>query len=114
MDPRVEIDDNLATSPFVHDIQRFHAIIVYTDFIGNTILGDVKSPVLKSFMIDKPPFETTQGLISKTFHNPEFRRVLKHSFHSISIDLRSQNGELIPFFSLGYTHLSLLFRRMQK
>ena len=109
----LEIDDNLSTSPFVHDIQRFHAIIVYTDFIDNTILGDVKAPVLKSFPIDKPHFETTQGLISKSFHNPEFRRVLKHSFHSISIDLRSHNGELIPFFSLGYTHLSLLFRKMQ-
>ena len=86
----LEIDDNLSTSPFVHDIQRFHAIIVYTDFIDNTILGDVKAPVLKSFPIDKPHFETTERLISKSFHNPEFRRVPKHSlFHSISIDLRS-------------------------
>ena len=110
----LEIDDNFSTSPFVHDIQRFHAIIVFTDFIDNTILGDVKAPVLKNFPIEKPHFETTQGLISKSFHNPEFRTVLKHSFHSISIDLRSHSGEVIPFFSLGYTHLSLLFRRMQK
>ena len=110
----LEIDDNLSTSPFVHDIQRFLAIIVFTDSIDNTILGYVKAPVLKSFPIDKPHFETTQGLISKSFHNPEFWRVLKHSFHSICIDLRSHNGELIPFFSLGYIHLSLLFRRMQK
>ena len=109
-----EVDDNPSNSPFVHDIQRFHAIYVYTDFIDNTILGDLKAPVLKSFPIDKPHFETTQGLISKSFHNPEFWRVLKHSFHSISIDLRSQNGEVIRFFSLGYTHLSLLFRMMQK
>ena len=86
----LEIDDSLSNSPFVHDIQRFHAKSVHTDFIDNTILGDVKAPVLK--FSDKPDFETTQGLISKSFYNPEFRRVLKHSFHSISIDLRSHNG----------------------
>ena len=109
----LEIDNNLSTSPIVHDNQRFPARIVYTDFINNTFLGDVKAPVLKSFLIDYSHFETTQGLISQSFHNPEFRRLLNHSFHSISIDLRSHSGELIPFFSLGYTHLSLLFRRMQ-
>ena len=74
----LEIDDNLSFSPFVHDNQRFHAIIVYTDFIDNTILGDVKAAVLKSYPIDKPHFETTQGQISKCFHNPQFWRVLKH------------------------------------
>ena len=110
----LENDKNVTTSPFVHDIERFHARTVYTDFIDNTISRDVKALVLKSFPIDKPHFEITQGLISKSFHSPEVRRVLKHSFHSISIDLRSHNGELILFISLGYTHLSLLFRRMQK
>ena len=109
----LEIDDNLSTAPFVHDFQRFHALIFYTIFIANTSLGDVKAPVLKRFPIDKPHFKTTQRLTSKSFHNLVFRRVLKHSFHSKSIDLRSQNGELIPFFSLGYTHLSILFRSMQ-
>ena len=109
-----ENDNNLPTSPFVHDIQRFHAIFVYAGFIGDTILEDVTAPVLKSFPIDRPPFETTQGLISKSLHNPEFRRNLQHTFRSISIDLRSHTGELIPLFSLGYAHLSLLFRRTQK
>ena len=93
------IDDNQSVSPYVHDIQRFHSIIVYTDFIDNTILGDLKAPVLKSFPIEKPHFETAQGLISKSFQNFELRRVLKNSFHSISIDLRSPNGEKILFFS---------------
>ena len=105
------IDNNQSVSPYVHDIQRFHSIIVYTDFIDNTILGDLKAPVLKSFPIEKPHFETAQGLISKSVQNFELRRVLKNSSHSISIDLRSPNGERILFFS---THLSLLFRRMQK
>ena len=56
----LQIHDILSTSPFVQDIQRFHAIIVDTDFIDNTILGDAKVPVLKSFPIDKLHFETTQ------------------------------------------------------
>ena len=110
----LEIDDSLPTSPFVHDIQRFRVIKVFTDFIENKNLGDVKAPVLKSFPIDKLHFETTQGLICKSFYNPERRTVLKQSLQSKSIDLRSHNGELIPIFSRGYIHLSLLFRRMQK
>ena len=88
----LEVINNLSTSPFVHDIQRLHAIILCTDFVDNTIFGHVKAPVLKSFPIDKPHVETTQGLISKSSHNPEIRRVLKHSFHSKSIDLGSHNG----------------------
>ena len=56
----LEIDDSLSISPFVHDFQRFHAIFFCTNFIENTILGDVKAPVLKSFPIDKPHFESTQ------------------------------------------------------
>ena len=69
-DESLEIDNNFSISPFVHDIQRFHAIIVYTDFIDNTILGDAKPPVLKSFPIDKPHFETTQG------QNPNLSTIL--------------------------------------
>ena len=70
----LEIDNNLLISPFVLEIQRIRAIIVYTDFIDNTILGDVKAPVLKSFPLHfQLHFETTQGLISESFHNPELR-----------------------------------------
>ena len=59
------------------------------------------------FSINKTQSGSTQGIISESFRNLEIRRVFKHSFHSLSIDVRSNNGELFPFFSLGYTHLSL-------
>ena len=103
----LEVDNNLSIFPLVHDIQRFLAIIVCTDFIKNTTLGDVKVLVLKRFPKDKLHFETIQGPISKSFNKPKFRRVLKHSFCSIFFDLRSHNGEVIPFFHLDTpTYLS--------
>ena len=76
----LEIDNIQSISPFVHDNQRFHSIKVYTEFIDNTKLGDAKAPVLKSFPIDKTQFETTQGLISKSFEILEFWRILNIHF----------------------------------
>ena len=67
----LDSDNNLSIALFVHDSLRFRSILVFTDFIDDTHLGDVKAPVLKSFLIDKLHFETTQGLISKSFHNLE-------------------------------------------
>ena len=89
-----------------HDIQRFPSMRVYIDFINNTISRDVNGPVLESFPIVKPLLATMQKRVSKSFQNVESKRVFKRSFHSISFDLISYDGELITFFSLGYTHLS--------
>ena len=78
------------------------------------LFGDLKTRVLRRFPIDKPDFEITHGLIFKRFENLEFRKILKSSCHSISIDPRPHNGERNPIFSFGNTRLSLVFKRMQK
>ena len=45
----------------------------------------------------------------QTFSNRQFRLLLKHSFHSIHIDLRDPFGEKIPIVSVGITRLVLMF-----
>ena len=47
----LEIDDNLSTSMFVHDIQWFHAIFVYTDFIQIQFREMWKLPYCKVFRL---------------------------------------------------------------
>ena len=71
---------------------------MFLPILSIKILGDVEAPVPKSVPIDKPHFETTQGILSTSFHNPEFWRLLIYSFYSKFVDTRSHNGGLIPFF----------------
>ena len=106
----VLIDQVPRVSPLAFDLQRIHSILLYTDFINSNILGDSKVPNLKTFAIEKTE---ESGIRSKTFMQLDFRRVLKHSIHSISVELRSPTGELIPFLSCGYTRLNLLFKKVK-
>lgn len=104
----ININQNSST-PLSFDIQRFHSILIYTDFINSSIVGDTKAPILKTFAIEN---SSNSGIRSKTFKQLDFRSILKHSIHSITVELRSPTGELIPFFSCGYTRLNLLFRKV--
>ena len=45
----------------------------------------------------------------QSFSNLQFRPLLKKSFHSMQTDLRDMIGEKIPFASVGFTPLVLMF-----
>ena len=92
---------------FAYDIVRIHSLMIYTDLIEYNILGDTKAPLLRCFrFISKLKsgdiLATGQYMNYQTFSNLQFRPLLKikHSFHSIHIDLRDTSGEKIPFVSV--------------
>jgi hypothetical protein len=99
------------------DIGRIHSIMVYTDMIEHGIVGDVKAPLLRSFpfakgkMRNAGEIQIQQHMNFKSFDRLVFKKVVKESLHSISIELRNVTGELMPFMALGYTRLTLLFRK---
>lgn len=103
-------------SPLPADIARIHTVMVYTDIVEHGIIGDARAPLLRSFpFIHKFKFgelEINQSLRFQSFDQLQFRKVLKNSFHSIKIDLRTAAGELIPFKGIGNTRLTLLFRQL--
>lgn len=98
------------------DIMNIHSVMVYTDIVEYSSIGDIKAPILRCF-----PFEqklTKEGGIVvnnminyRAFENLQFRKLLKNSFHSIKVELRSQTGEQIPFLAVGLTRLTLMFRK---
>ena len=55
---------------------------------------------------------TGQYMNYQSFTNLQFKKLLKNSFHSISIELRDGTGEKIPFVSVGITRVVLLFRKI--
>ncbi|MEN0051323.1 MAG: hypothetical protein AAF806_29935 [Bacteroidota bacterium] len=103
-------------SDYPADIMRFHSIMVYTDIIEHGIVGDVKAPILRSFShipkLRGLEVSPTQFVKTEVFNNLQLRKMLKHAFHSIKIDLRTNSGQKVPFAGVGLTKLSLLFRKI--
>ena len=94
---------------FAYDIFRIHSLMIYSDLVEYSIVGDTKAPLLRCFpFISKLKggdiVTTGQYMNYQTFSNLQFRPLLKNSFHSIHIDLRDTFGEKNPLYlsvSLG-------------
>ena len=102
---------------FAYDIVRIHSLMIYSDLVEQSIVGDTKAPLLRCFpFISKLKggdiITTGQYMNYQTFSNLQFRPLLKNSFHSIHIDLRDTSGEKILFVSVGITRPVLMFRKM--
>ena len=102
---------------FAYNIVRIHSLMIYSDLVEYSIVGDTKAPLLRCFpFISKLKggdiITTGQYMNYQTFSNLQFRPLLKNSFHSIHIDLRDTSGEKIPFVSVGITRLVLMFRKV--
>ena len=101
---------------FAYDIVRIHPLMIYSDLVEYSLVGDTEAPLLRCFpFISKLRGEdiiTTGGYMNyQTFSNVQFRPLLKNSFHSIHIDLRDTFGEKILFVSVGIKRLVLMFRK---
>ena len=102
---------------FAYDVVRIRSLMIYSDLVEYSIVGDTKVPLLRCFpFISKLKggdiITTAQYMNNQTFSNLQFRPLLKNSFHSIHIDLRDTSGEKIPFVSVGITRFVLMFRRV--
>ena len=97
------------------DILRVHSLMLYTDIIEYGIIGDTKAPLLRCFpfisRIRKNEIEQIHYMNYRSFEKLQFKKLMKNSFHSISINIRDTTGELIPFVAVGYTRLTLMFRK---
>ena len=100
---------------FAYDIVRIISLMIYSDLVEYSIVGDKKATLLRCFpftskLKGEDIITTGQYINYQTFSNPQFRP-LKNSFHSIHIDLRDTSGENKLFVSVGITRLVLMFRK---
>ena len=89
-----------------------NTIFVYCNLVQNEILGDSRTALLRAIpLTERPATGNQQQLIYRTFGNLQWRRVVKSSIESISVSLRNETGQLVPFLSRGRTNLTLHFRQ---
>ena len=98
-----------------YDIVRIHWLMIYSDLVEYSLVGDTKAPLLRCFpFISKLKggdiLTTGKYMNNQTFSHLHFRPLLKISFHGKHIDLRNNSGEKIPFVSIGSSRLVLMFR----
>ena len=104
---------------FAYDTVRIHSLMIYTDLIEYTIVGDTKTPLLRwsSFISKlKSGYIITSGqyMNYQTFSNLQFRPLLKNSFPIVHIDLRDTSGAKKPFVPVGITRIVLMFTKSTK
>lgn len=91
----------------VHLIHLYD-IMVYTDIIQGSIVGDTEAPLLRAVSVD-PGHWSKQCTI---YERPQYFPLSKTKFQSISILLRTDTGKSVPFTN-GRTIATLDFRRIK-
>ena len=103
---------------FPYDIVRKHTLIIYSDIVEYSTVGDTKAALLRciSFMSkikNGDIFSTGQYMNFQMFPKLQFKKFLKNSFHSIKSELRDSYVEKVSFNSLGATRAVLMFRKTE-
>lgn len=70
-----------------------HSMFVYCSVVSDSIVGDKRVPLLRSFPIS----DKKQGIASERFTRLQYIPVKSNHFDTIEIELRNETGELIPF-----------------
>jgi len=92
-----------------------HSMYVYCNLLGNEILGDQNTQLLRvvplsSLIAKNSKHESSSPTVYFPVTNLQFKRVDKAHFNDIEIKLCDETGSLIPFLGIGRTNITLLFK----
>ena len=91
-------------------------IFIYPNIIEYQYVGDAKAPLLG--VIDSKQrlkngsvceLEQTNRIV---FSNLNYKKLLSNTIHSISVELRTETGQLVPFSGTGNVILTLQFKKL--
>ena len=93
-----------------------HLIFFYTNIIEYQYVVDTKAPLLR--VIDSKQ-RLKNGSVCKlepthriVFTNLDYKKLLTNTIQSISIELRTETGQLVPFSGTGKVILTLQFKKI--
>ena len=93
-----------------------YLILIYTNIIEYQYVGDVKAPLLRVIGSNQRPkngsvceLEPTHRIV---FTNLDCKKLLTNTFQSISIELRTETGQLVPFSGTGKSHFNLTIQKI--
>ena len=92
-----------------------HLIFIDTNIIEYQYVGDAKAPLLR--VIDSKQ-RLKNGSVCElgpthriVFSNLDYKKLLSNTIQSISIELRTETGQLVPFSGTGKAILTLQFKK---
>ena len=97
-------------APFPADINDgFTALYVYSDIVQKRLVGDDMVPLLK--VVPAEPMKRNQSHCWVKFQNVEYVPSIKTHVDTIEINIRRDNGEIVPFEN-GKVVVTLHFKRV--
>lgn len=105
--------ENTIQSDFPVDVYGGrHSMYVYCDLLGNEILGDKNTQLLRVV-----PISSMEGTMSSAttyfpITNLQFKTIEKKYFNNVQIKLCDETGSVIPFLGIGRTNITLLFKKI--
>ena len=108
--------NELYESYFPYDLSSGTSLIfVYNDIIQNQTNGDAKAPLLhvidSNRRINNGSACSIEPNHRKNFTNLDYKKLFTSSVQSISVQLRTETGRLVPFAGTGKVVLTLKFKR---
>ena len=92
-----------------------HLIFIYTNIIEYQYVGDAKAHLLR---VNDSKQRLKNGSICELepthrilFSNLDYKKLLSNTIQSISIELRTETGQLVPFSGTGKVILTLQFNK---
>ena len=101
---------------FPYDLSSGTSLIfVYIDIIQYQTVGDTKAPLLRVIDSNRRIKNGSACSIEpnhrKNFTNLDYKKLFTSSVQSISVQLRTETGRLVPFAGTGKVVLTLKFKR---
>ena len=92
-----------------------HLISIYTNIFDYKYVGDTKAPILRVIGSRQRLKNGSVCELGPThriaFRNLDYKKLLTNTIQSISIELRTETGQLVPFSGTGKVILTLLFKK---
>lgn len=89
------------------DINRgCHTIFVYCSVVQDSIVGDVRAPLLRAVTVRGKTGQTTH----ESFTRPIYLPLKANNFDTVEVNIKSEDGSLVPF-AYGNSYVTLHFRR---
>ena len=90
----------------VVDMDPLHCLFVYCDLVEPRVIGDKMAPLLRDVAVSGEDGDVT----GRTFKNPHYVPLSRKSFDTVTIDIRNDIGESIPFEG-GHLKVTLHFKK---
>ena len=111
------VEHSTHVGKFEVDLSRgVHNILLYTDIVEYSYIGDTKAPILRIVPLNarmrNNALQCINSITTKTFDDKEYKNLIQHDFHSITVHLRDSTGAPIGFSSVGRVQLTLRFKKV--